>query len=88
MLKLIGTMLVENAQEYDKCIEIAKQGPPTKADRIRKMSDEELAEWILNLCRFEDRDEEPMISIYNLDTKNTEEIHDSYGDLLEWLQRS
>ena len=47
------------------------------------MSDEELAEWILNLCQFEDRDEEPMISIYNLDTKNTEEIYDSYGALLE-----
>jgi hypothetical protein len=28
-----------------------------------------------------------MLSIYNLDTEETEEIYDSYGDLLEWLQK-
>ena len=31
-------------------------------------------------------DEEPYKSIYNLDTEKEEEIHDSYGDLLNWLQ--
>ena len=55
------------------------------ADRIRNMSDEELAEWIHNMCEFE-KDEEPYRSIYNLDTEQEEEIHGSYGDLLEWLQ--
>lgn len=57
----------------------------TNADRIRDMSDEELAEWIHNMCEFE-KDEEPYRSIYNLDTEKEEEIHDSYGNLLKWLQ--
>lgn len=57
----------------------------TNAGRIRSMSVEELAEWIHNMCEFE-KDEEPYKSIYNLDTKQEEEIHDSYGDLLKWLQ--
>lgn len=57
----------------------------THADRIRNMSDEELAEWIHNMCEFE-KDEEPYRSIYNLATEKEEEIHDSYGDLLNWLQ--
>ena len=57
----------------------------TNADRIRNMSDEELAEWLHNMCDFE-KDEEPYKSIYNLDTEKEEEIHDSYGDLLNWLQ--
>ena len=49
------------------------------------MSDEELAEWLTNMCDFE-KNEEPYKSIYNLDTEQEEEIHDSYGDLLKWLQ--
>jgi hypothetical protein len=57
----------------------------TNADRIRNMSDEELAEWLTNMCDIE-RHEEPYKSIYNLDTGQEEEIHDSYGDLLKWLQ--
>ena len=57
----------------------------TNADRIRTMSDEELAEWLTNMCDIE-RHEEPYKSIYNLNTRNEEEIHDSYGDLLKWLQ--
>lgn len=57
----------------------------TNADRIRNMSDEELAEWLTNMCDIE-RHEEPFKSIYNLNTEQEEEIHDSYGDLLEWLQ--
>ncbi len=59
----------------------------TNADRIREMTDEELAEWLLNMCDFNGEDEEPYKSVYNLDTGNNEEIHDSYGDLLEWLMR-
>lgn len=57
----------------------------TNADRIRSMTDEEMAEWITNMCEFE-RHGEPYKSIYNLDTDNEEEIHDSYGDLLSWLR--
>lgn len=57
----------------------------TNADRIRNMSDEELAEWLTNMCDFE-KNEEPYKSIYNLDTEHGEEIHDSYGDLLKRLQ--
>lgn len=57
----------------------------TNADRIRNMSVEELAEWITNICDIE-RHEKLYKSIYNLDTKQEEEIRDSYGDLLKWLQ--
>ena len=57
----------------------------TNADRIRSMSVEELAEWITNICDIE-RHEKLYKSIYNLDTKQEEEIRDSYGDLLKWLQ--
>ena len=59
--------------------------PQTNADRIRNMLDEALAEWLTNMCDIE-RHEEPYKSIYNLDTEQEEEIHDSYGDLLNWLQ--
>ena len=69
----------------DEYFEIVKNDRQTNADRIRNMSDEELAEWIHNMCEFE-KDEEPFKSIYNLDTEQEEEIHDSYGDLLKWLQ--
>ena len=62
-----------------------EQSKQTNADRIRNMTDEELAEWITNMCEFE-RNGEPYKSIYNLDTDNEEEIHDSYGDLLRWLK--
>lgn len=61
------------------------QKPQTNADRIRNMTDEELTEWITNMCEFE-RNGEPYKSIYNIDTDNEEEIHDSYGDLLRWLK--
>lgn len=57
----------------------------TNSDVIRNMSNEELADWLHNMCDFE-KDEEPYKSIYNLDTEKEEEIHDSYGDLLNWLQ--
>lgn len=63
----------------------AKKKLQTNADRIRSMTNEELAEWITNMCEFE-RHGEPFKSIYNLDTDNEEEIHDSYGDLLSWLK--
>ena len=68
----------------DECFEIMTS-PQTNADRIRSMTDDELAEWITNMCEFE-RHGEPYKSIYNLDTDNEEEIHDSYGDLLSWLK--
>lgn len=65
--------------------EITENDRRTNADRVRNMSDEELADWLNNMCNFE-KDEEPYKSIYNLETEKKEEIHDSYGDLLIWLQ--
>lgn len=59
--------------------------PQTNADRIRSMTDEELATWLTNMCDIEIH-EEPFKSIYNLDTEQEEEIYDSYGDLLNWLR--
>ena len=61
------------------------QSTYNNAERIRNMTDEELAEWLTNMCDFE-KNEEPYKSIYNLNTRKEEEIHDSYGDLLKWLK--
>lgn len=61
------------------------QSKDTNADKIRNMTDDELAEWLTNIGDFE-KFGEPYKSIYNLDTEEEEEIHDSYGDLLKWLQ--
>ena len=66
-------------------IEKDAQSTETNAERIRNMTDDELAEWLTNICDIE-RHEEPYKSIYNSDTRQEEEIHDSYGDLLKWLQ--
>ena len=46
------------------------------------MSDEELAEWLTNMCDIE-RYEEPYKSIYNLDTER-EEIDTVYRKLKEY----
>ncbi len=69
----------------DKCFEIVENNSLSNADRIRGMSDKELAEWITNICDIE-RHGKLYKSIYNLDTEQEEEIYDSYGDLLKWLQ--
>lgn len=72
-----------NSRDNEPCCRCdSKQ---TNADRIRNMSDEELAEWLTNMCDIE-RHGEPFKSIYNLGTEQEEEIHDSYGDLLNWFQ--
>lgn len=70
---------------FDWAVEESSQ-KQTNADRIRSMSDEELAEWIHNISQDYDEEQEPTVSIYNLDTKKDMELHDSYGDLLNWLQ--
>lgn len=75
-------IVLEFIDEYFEIVESDRQ---TNADRIRNMSDEELADWLHNMCDFE-KDEEPYKSIYNLDTEQEDEIRDSYGDLLNWLQ--
>ena len=61
------------------------QSTMTNAERIRNMTDEELAELLTNMCDIK-RNEEPYKSIYNSDTRQEDEIHGSYGDLLKWLQ--
>ena len=67
---------------------LVKQGEPkTNADRIRSMTDEELAEWLHNIAHYENSEQEPMVSIYDLDRKVDIEMYDSYGDLLKWLQK-
>ena len=60
---------------------VAEDYVKTNADRIRSMTDEELADWLSNMCCFE-KDDEPYKSIYNIDRNEEEEIYDSYGDLL------
>ena len=81
----IYSWVITKQERTIKRIKKDVQSTETNSDRIRNMSDDELAEWLTNMCDIE-RNEEPYKSIYNLNTRNEEEIHDSYGDLLKWLQ--
>ena len=65
---------------------IRKPKKQTNADRIRSMTNEELAEWLTNMCSFLDADNEPYKSIYNIDTEKEELVYDSYGSIMDWLQ--
>lgn len=58
----------------------------TRGDRIRGMTDEELAEMLTNTCDFDNQDDEdePWKSIWFGEKEN--DVHDSYGDLLLWLK--
>lgn len=64
--------------------EIPKQ---TNGDRIRSMTNEELAEWMHNLTQFHDDENEPYLSIYDIDKSEEIELHDSYGDILYFLNK-
>ena len=81
----IYSWVITKQERTIKRIKKDVQSTETNADRIRNMSDDELAEWITNMGDFE-KFGETYKSIYNLDTEEEEEIHDSYGDLLKWLQ--
>ena len=63
----------------------------TNGDKIRAMTDEELAEWLHNITQYYEDDDveqlEPMVSIYDLDKKQDIEVRDSYGDLLGWIRK-
>ena len=81
----IYSWVINKQERIIKRIKKDVQSTETNAERIRNMTDEELAEWLTNMYDFE-KFGEPYKSIYNLDTEEEEEIHDSYGDLLKWLQ--
>ena len=65
-----------------ECFEIVKK-KETNADRIRNMSDEELARFIQNISVYSE-DEEPIIDVCIRETHTT--LSNDYGDILEWLQ--
>ena len=81
----IYSWVITKQERIIRKIEKDSQSTKTNSERIRNMTDDELAEWLTNMCDIE-RHEEPFKSIYNIDTEQEEEIHDSYGDLLKWLQ--
>ena len=81
----IYSWVISKQERIIRRIEKDTQSTKTNAERIRNMKDDELAEWLTNMCDIE-RNEEPYKSIYNSDTRQEEEIHDSYGDLLKWLK--
>lgn len=59
----------------------------TNADRIRNMTDGEMAEWIHNIVKFIGGDMEPMVNIHDLVKEQDDVIFDSYRDLFRWLQK-
>ena len=81
----IYSWIINKQERIIERIKKDAQSTRTNAERIRNMTDEELAGWLTNMCDIK-RNEEPYKSIYNSDTRQEEEIHDSYGDLLKWLQ--
>ena len=81
----IYSWVITKQERIMRRIEKDTQPTETNAERIRNMTDEELAKLLTNVCNAEEN-EEPYKSIYNLNTEQEEEIHDSYGDLLKWLQ--
>ena len=56
-----------------------KESKQTNADRIRGMSDEELAEWIAGIHHYSE-DGEDIVRINNV------HLHDSKDSILEWIQ--
>ena len=81
----IYSWVINKQERTIKRIKKDAQSTRTNAESIRNMTDEEFAEWLTNMCDIK-RNEEPYKSIYNSDTRQEAEIHDSYGDLLKWLQ--
>ena len=57
--------------------------PKTNADRIRHMTDEELAEMLHNIGSYVEGGE-PKIDIWLGEDMST--LSDDYGNILEWLQ--
>lgn len=55
----------------------------TNADRIRNMTDEELADFLHNIGSYVE-DGEPLIDIFVGEEKTT--ISDNFGSIKEWLQ--
>lgn len=55
----------------------------TFGDKIRSMTDEELAEMLCNACTY-DKGEDPMFSIW-VDREIS--MYHSYGDILDWLKQ-
>ena len=62
---------------------ITESKSKTNADRIRNMSDEELAIFIHNVSAYSE-DEEPIIDVCIRETHTT--LYNDYVDILEWLQ--
>lgn len=76
---------ISDSPDIERDRECEHYKPMTNADRIRNMTDEELAEWIHNISH-DNEAEEPNVCIYDLDQEKEIVLYDSYGDLLEWLQ--
>ena len=64
----IYSWVITKQERIIRRIEKDTQSTKTNAERIRNMTDDELAEWLTNMCDFE-KDEEHYKSIYNLETE-------------------
>ena len=61
----------------------ARSKKQTNADRIRNMTDEELADMLHNIGSYVE-DGEPLIDIFVGEEKTT--MSDDFGSIIEWLQ--
>ena len=57
----------------------------SNAERLRLMTVDELATWLHNFTPYINEQDEAMVSIYNIDTGNEEEIPDNCEDIKKWL---
>ena len=69
--------------DCDKVLIKLKPKPMTNADRIRNMSDADLADMLHNIGSYVE-DGEPLIDIFVGEEKTT--MSDDFGSIIEWLQ--
>ena len=77
-----GSYKLEYVFEWlEQCFEIVEKN--TNADKIRNMTDDELATMLCNTCTYNEG-EDPMFSIW-VDREIS--MYHSYGDILDWLKQ-
>ncbi|MBU5481867.1 hypothetical protein [Blautia sp. MSJ-19] len=80
----IENLTEEQKEAATELFTLKKSFVLTNADRIRSMTDEELAEWLHNIQPFEKNDD----YYISMAGEGEQEIYirDSYGDILEWMK--
>lgn len=86
------TMLLCKLKDYENSDSNSGETALTNADRIRAMSDEELADFFHNIVHYEEYAEgggtDTHLSVQFADDEKDTDMLDDYGDILEWLRKA